>query len=278
MEKYCDLHAHSVFSDGTFTPTELIEEGIKQGLSALALTDHNTTEGLSEFFAAAAGKDVLAVAGVEISSEYKGKELHILGLCLPETAYPAVTEFVEQYNRRKAKNNEELIARLNAAGYQVDLDEIKKQTPNGHVNRAHIAAELMKKGYVSSVQDGFQKFLTEGKGYYIPPKRLTSFETISFLRDIGAKPVLAHPFLSLTEEEIPVFVQEAKKYGLVGMETLYSKYSDETTAKAIAIAAKYGLKQSGGSDFHGEKKPDIALGIGRGNLRIPYALLEELQK
>ena len=278
MEKYCDLHAHSVFSDGTFTPTELIEEGVKQGLSALALTDHNTTEGLPEFFAAAAGKDVLAVAGVEISSEYKGKELHILGLCLPETAYPAVTEFVEQYNRRKAKNNEELIARLNAAGYQVNLDEIKKQTPNGHVNRAHIAAELMKKGYVSSVQEGFQKFLTEGKGYYIPPKRLTSFETISFLRDIGAKPVLAHPFLSLTEEEIPVFVQEAKKYGLVGMETLYSKYSDETTAKAIAIAAKYGLKQSGGSDFHGEKKPDIALGTGRGNLRIPYALLEELQK
>lgn len=278
MEQYCDLHAHSIFSDGTFTPTELVEEGIKQGLSAVALTDHNTTAGLTEFFNAAHGKEILAVAGVEISSEYEGKELHILGLCLPENAYAAVTDFVEQYNQRKAKNNEELIARLNAAGYAVNLDEIKKQTPNGHVNRAHIAAALMEKGYVSSVQEGFQELLTEGKGYYIPPKRLASMETIAFLRDIGAKPVLAHPFLQLNEGEIRVFVQEAKKYGLVGMETLYSKYSEETTKKAVAIAKEYGLKQSGGSDFHGDKKPDISLGKGKGNLRIPYAFLEELQK
>lgn len=278
MEKYCDLHAHSVFSDGTFTPTGLIEEGIKQGLSAVALTDHNTTAGLTEFVAAAQGKDILPIPGTEISSEYKGKELHILGLFLPKDKYADVEVFVAQYNQRKAKNNEELIARLNAAGYDVDLAEIAKQTPNGHVNRAHIAAELMKKGYVASVQEGFQELLTEGKGYYIPPQRLTAFETIGFLRGIGAKPVLAHPFLQLTEEEIRIFVQEAKQYGLVGMETLYSKYSKETTERAVAIAQDCGIKQSGGSDFHGEKKPDITLGKGRGDLRIPYEFVEELQK
>jgi predicted metal-dependent phosphoesterase TrpH len=278
MGKYCDLHAHSVFSDGTFTPTELINEGIRQGLSAVALTDHNTTAGLTEFLSAAAGKNILPIPGVEISTEYQGRELHILGLFLPKNKYADVENFVAQYNIRKAKNNEELIARLNAAGYEVDLDEIKKQTPNGHVNRAHIAAELMKKGYVSSVQEGFQELLTEGKGYYFPPQRLTAFETIAFLRDIGAKSVLAHPFLQLTEDEIRVFVQEAKTYGLVGMETLYSKYSDETTEKAIAIAESCGIKQSGGSDFHGMKKPDVSLGVGKGNLRIPYAFIEALQK
>ena len=278
MKKYCDLHTHSIFSDGTFTPTELIEEGIKQGLSAVALTDHNTTSGLTEFCTAAAGKDILPIPGVEISTEYMGKELHILGLFLPKDKYADVENFVEQYNERKRKNNEELIARLNAAGYDVHLADIAKQTPNGHVNRVHIAEALMEKGYVSSVKEGFQDLLAEGKGYYFPPQRLTAFETIAFLKDIGAKSVFAHPFLSLREEEIPIFINEAKKYGLVGMETLYSKYSEETTAKAVVIARECGIKQSGGSDFHGLKKPDISLGTGRGNLRIPYAFIEDLQK
>ena len=278
MGKYCDLHSHSIFSDGTFTPTELIEEGIQQGLSALALTDHNTTSGLTEFLAAAEGKDILPIPGVELSSEYKGNELHVLGLFLPREQWGNVENFVGLYNQRKAKNNEELVARLNASGYEINLEEITQQTPAGHVNRTHIAQALIEHGYVSNMQEAFDKLLMEGKGYYFPPQRVTAFETIAFLRDIGAIPVLAHPFLSLPEEEVPVFIKEAKKYGLVGMETLYSKYVEATTEKAMSIAQEFAIKQSGGSDFHGGKRPDIALGVGKGNLRVPYAFIEELQK
>ncbi len=277
MREFCDLHTHSVFSDGTCTPTELIEKGEKIGLSAIALTDHNTVAGLPEFLAAAKGKKIVPVPGVEISTDYNGTELHVLGLFLPEKAFGAVTEFVNAYNRRKEKSNEELISSLQAAGYRVDLAEIKAETPNGHVNRAHIAATLVKKGYIGSVQEGFSGLLSEKAGYYKPPKRQTAFETIAFLRSLGAVPVLAHPFLNLTAEELCEFLEEAKGYGLVGMETVYSRYSDETAKKAAEIALQYALKESGGSDYHGENKPDIDLGIGTGNLKIPSRFFEELR-
>lgn len=278
MPKFCDLHTHSTFSDGTFTPTQLIYEAERIGLDAVALCDHNTIAGLPEFISAAEGRGVEAVAGVEFSTEYLDTELHILGLFIRPEHYSSVNEKLNEYTRRKDASNRELIEKLRCKGYCLDYGKIKASTPDGNVNRAHIAAELTRLGYTSSIKQAFKTLLSPKCGYYTPPKRPDAFETIGFIRSIGAVPILAHPFLNLDEPSLRVFLEKAKPFGIAGMETVYSLYSEETSAVAKSIAREFGLCESGGSDFHGANKPDIALGTGKGNLHIPTELLFELRK
>ena len=275
--KFCDLHTHSVYSDGTFTPAELIAGAKETGLAAIALTDHNTVAGLPSFLDAAEGSGVEAVPGVEFSTDYGEIELHILALFVKPEHYSSITELMDDMLRRKEESNIALVAALNGAGYSLDYDEIRGRTPNGQVNRAHIAAELFRLGYVESVQDAFKKLLSPKRGLYLPPKRIGSYEAIRFIRSLGAVAVLAHPFLNLDEAGLRAFLPEAVEAGLDGMETAYSKYSPETTALAQTIAAEFGLKNSGGSDFHGGNKPDISIGKGRGDLAIPIKWLEDLR-
>lgn len=275
-KKYCDLHTHSVYSDGTYTPEALIDEAERIGLSAIALTDHNTVAGLPAFLAAAEGRAVNAIAGIEISTDYGKTELHILGLFLDSSQYGALNEKLEQLKRNKAASNVRLIQSLQAAGYDVDYETLCQAVPGGQFNRAHVATVLTEKGYVSSVKEAFDTVLSKDTGFYTEPKRLPVFEVIAFLKSIGATVVLAHPFLNLNEDELRVFLREAVKHGLDGMETVYSTYDDETSRKACEIAAEFGIKQSGGSDFHGTRKPDISLGTGTGTLAVPAEFVAAL--
>ena len=162
---FCDLHTHSVFSDGTYTPAELIDAAMAAGLSAIALTDHNTVDGLPDFLAAAAGKPILAIPGAEFSVDYNGKELHLLGLFIPQAHFSTVSNLTEDFIRRKRQSNLDLIAALNDAGYAIDFDTICAATPNGKINRAHIAAELTEKGYTASIKEAFDTLLRPGGGY-----------------------------------------------------------------------------------------------------------------
>lgn len=171
----------------------------------------------------------------------------------------------------------ELIKALNKAGYEIDYDAIEKSTPKGNFNRAHVGEELTKKGYTRSIEHAFDTLLKPEHGFYKEPERLDFFEMIEFIKEIGAVPVLAHPFLKLNCEELEIMLPLAKEKGLVGMECFYSDYDEKTTRDALNIAGKYGLKYSGGSDFHGEKKPHIKLGKGKGNLEIPYEWAKELK-
>lgn len=278
MLPVCDLHAHSIFSDGTDTPAQLLELGEEMGLSAVALTDHNTVAGLPDFLAAAEGKKIRAIAGAEFSADYNGTELHILGLFIKPERFGAVTDMTRAYHKRKEQSNIDLVERLRAAGYQLDYETIKNATPNGQVNRALIGAELARLGYVESVQDAFRCLLKPKFGYYVPPRRDDPFRVIEFVKSIGAVAVLAHPFLNLNEEELRRFLPRAVAAGLDGMETLYSTYDEETTAAAMKLADEFGLLHSGGSDYHGDNKPHIRLGVGRGNLAVPEELLAELEK
>ena len=278
MAVFCDLHTHSTFSDGTDTPTALVEMAKEKGLRAIALTDHNTVAGLPEFLAAAQGKSVRAVAGTEFSTDYNGIELHILGLFLKQEHFAKITDLLEDYRFRKEKSNLDLVAKLNAAGYAIDYDSIKNSTPEGQVNRALIAAELTRLGYTESIQDAFKKLLSPKCGYYVPPTRPDPFETIRFIKSLDAVAVLAHPFLNLKEEELREFLTQAVPCGLDAMETMYSTYDEETTALAKAIADEFGILHSGGSDYHGGNKPHIQMGIGQGNLAIPCALAEKMEK
>lgn len=277
MEKYCDLHVHSHYSDGTCSPQELIRLAEQAGLVAVALCDHNTIDGVPEFLAAGENSPVEAVPGIEFSTDYEGVELHILALYVPESHYENIREQMQEQKRRKDRSNVELVKALNAAGYAIDYETLRASTPNGFVNRALVAAELTRKGYTQSIQDAFQQLLSAKHGYYHPPRRPDAYETIRSIKKMGAVAVLAHPFLNLDEAGLRRFLPEAVACGLDAMEVLYPKYDADTTALAKAIAAEFGLLPSGGSDFHGENKPDIRIGIGRGDLRIPASYLDALK-
>ena len=264
----CDLHTHSVFSDGTLTPRQLLQAACDAGLSTIALTDHNTVAGLPDFLAAAPDFPVRAIPGTEFSVDYLGTELHLLALYVRPEHFGAITEMMEDFKARKERSNRELVDALNQAGFTLDYDAIKAAA-NGYVNRAHIGAAMTEKGYVTSIKEAFKKYLSPSHGYYVPPIRPEVFETIRFIRSIGAVPVLAHPFLNLDEAGLRAFLPEAVRSGLVGMETLYPMFDDEQTRAAQAIAAEFGLLPSGGSDFHGDNKPHIRLGVGQGTLQVP---------
>lgn len=277
MRQYCDLHTHSTFSDGTDTPTALIALAEQKELSAIALTDHNTVAGLPEFLRAAENKKVRAIAGTEFSTDYKGTELHILGLFLKPEHFDAVTALLDDYHQRKEQSNVDLVAKLNAAGYAIDYAAIKAATPKGQVNRALIAAELTRLGYTESIKAAFKQLLHPSCGYFTPPQRMSPFDTIRFIKSLGAVAILAHPFLNLDEAQLREFLPDAIAAGLDGMEVYYSTYDEATTALAVQIADEFDILHSGGSDYHGNNKPHIQLGIGQGNLVIPYALAENME-
>lgn len=276
--KLCDLHTHSTCSDGTLTPTELVKLALEKNLAAVALTDHNTVAGLPEFLEAARGTELEAVPGIEFSVDYGDIELHILGLFVKPEHYGPITERVEDMLRRKEQSNIDLVKNLEQAGIFLSYEDIKAATTTGQVNRALIAAEMLRKGYVGSIQEAFSKYLKQSHGYYNPPKRPDAFETIRFIRSLGAVAVWAHPFLNLkTEEAIREFLPEACQAGLQGMEVFYPKFDENQTALALQLVKEFGLQPSGGSDFHGENKPDIQLGSGKGSLLLPITLLEGLK-
>jgi predicted metal-dependent phosphoesterase TrpH len=274
---YCDLHVHSHFSDGTWSPEELVAEAERLGLDAVALCDHNTVAGVPQFMAAGQGSSVQTVAGIEFSTDFQGTELHILALFVQPEHYDTINAMMEDWKKKKEQSNIDLVAALNRAGYDISYAEIREKG-NGYINRAHIAAELTKKGYTESAQDAFKKLLNPSKGFYQPPEKLLAYDIIRFIKSIGAVAVLAHPFLNLDEAGLRSFLPKAVACGLDGMEVLYPKYKPEQTVLAERIAEEFGILGSGGSDFHGDNKPDIAMGSGRGTLAVPTEYLLKLRQ
>ena len=262
-----DLHAHSTFSDGTLTPTQLVKEAERIGLCAVALTDHNTVQGLPEFMAAGENSAVRTVPGVEFSTRFQGVELHIIALFVEPVHYPRITAEMEDFCRRKELSNAELASSLNQAGICIDYEKLRRRS-KGYVNRAVFARELTKLGYASSVQEAFREYLDPGRGYYTPPRQMDAYEAIDLIRSMGAVSVLAHPFLNLSEATLRRFLD--------AMETMYPKYDEKTTALAGKIAEEFGILPCGGSDFHGDNKPDTLLGTGRGDLDVPDGVLTAL--
>lgn len=273
--KTCDLHTHSLYSDGSFSPAEIIAEAKRLGLT-VALTDHNTVAGLPEFMAAAEQQGVTAVAGTELTTDHNGTELHLLGLFIRPEHYDDVEFFLKEKNILKEIRNMEMVERLNAAGYHIDYFSVKRRTQSETINRAHVAAELMEKGYVSSVSEAFNTILDEKQGFYVPASRTRLLDAIVFLRSIRALPVLAHPLQELGGQALRELLPDAIDAGLVGIEGFHSSYTDRHTDSAARIAADFGIAVSGGSDFHGSTKPNISLGVGKGDLAIPERVYLDL--
>ena len=273
--KICDLHAHTSFSDGSLTPTELVDLAIDSGLSAIALTDHNTIRGCEELVEAASGRDILAIPGIEFSTDYEGTELHIIALGVKPEVYPEINAIMDEVRERKRLAMDKLVLDLIEAGYQVDAERIHDGV-KGIINRAHVATELVRCGYAESRADAFDRILYSGGPFYKEPKYSPAGEIVDFIRKIGAVSILAHPFLNLkTEERVRTFLDTVRGR-LDGIEVYYSEYTDEQTRISKALAEEYGLYVSGGSDYHGKNKPEISLGVGYGNLVIPYELIEKM--
>lgn len=276
--KFCDLHVHSNNSDGTNTPKELIEIAEKIGLSAIALCDHNTVKGLRDFVSAAANSPVEAVPGIEITADFNGKEVHILGLFVNLVKLDEIENYVLQISKFKEESNLNLFDALKSAGITLDYNEIVSAADGAYVNRVHFAKAMMRGGYVESISEAFEKCLSEEFGYYIPAKRLDAFEVIEFLANINTVPVLAHPLINLSRDDLNIFLPQAKRIGLVAIETDYSLYDKSKTDTAKELANKYGLLLSGGSDFHGSNKPDISMGIGKGDLFVSVEYFERMKE
>ena len=277
-EKYCDLHLHSHYSDGTFSPCEVVRQASELGLSPIALTDHNTVKGLDEFIAEAEKQGVEPIAGIEFSVDYKGKELHLLAYGISKKYFAEIEEKMDEYLKIRERSNRAMVDALNEDGYLIDYDEIYRKSGNGYVNRAHIGAELVEKGYCATVREAFATLLGKDSPYFRPRVFPNVFDMIDYISEIGAVSILAHPFLQFNEENLREFLREAKKHGLCGMETVYTEFSNEQVALAKAIAQEFDMIEGGGSDFHGWTKPDVALGVGFGNLRVPASIADKIKE
>ena len=272
MEKFCDLHTHSVYSDGFCTPAQIVEDAVRLNLAAIALTDHDSIDGLPEFLDAAAGKPIEAIAGAEFAVVWEDTVLHLLGLFIPQSAFSSIAALMDQVRQRREQCVFDLVESLNRAGFHLDFDTVKQQA-QGQVTRAHVAAAIEQAGRMRA-DVAFQTLLKPGAGHYTSPQRLPFSQVLDMLCSVGAVPVLAHPFLNMTPQQLAHFLPVAKRQGLVGMECIYSAYDRKTTEDAFALAQSCGLLPSGGSDFHGSIRPEVPL--GNGEHPIPYRLCQAL--
>ncbi len=277
MDKIIDLHTHSSASDGSMTPAELVAYAKLKGLAAIALTDHDTVDGVKNALDEGERIGVEVIPGIEISVEYK-PEMHILGLFPDKDKYVKIKEELNAIKTGRELRNKKIINRLNELDVDITEEEVKKLAIGDIVGRPHIARVLVAKGYARSIDDAFDKYLSKEGLAYFKRFELQPKDGIRAIRRAGGIPVLAHPvYLKQTYDQLDKLIPELKEYGLIGIEAYYSEHSNEDTGKFLRLAIKHNLLATGGSDFHGSFKSGIELGRGRGNLNVPYELLEKLK-
>ena len=275
---FVDLHVHSTASDGTLSPGEVTLLAKEIGLSAFALTDHDTTAGIEEAVRTSiqnGGPQV--VPGIEVSSSYNGKEIHILGLFLRPDE-PQLQQMLQQMRLSRDERNNQMLKNLAADGITFEEQELTGGHPDTVITRAHVARALIQKGICSSTGQAFRVYLSYG-GKYCPQKEhLPPEQVVTVLRSSGAFVALAHPFqYKLGDRRTEQLIVLLKELGMEGLEVYHSSHNPLETQKLRALGSKYGLLSTGGSDFHGANKPDVSLGTGRGGLRVSSLLLDDIR-
>ncbi len=276
----CDLHMHTVHSDGTLTPTQLVELAKKQGLSCIALTDHDTLSGVEEAQAAGSRLGVEVIAGVEISVICESGTMHILGYFIDPKS-KQLQENLEEIQEARRQRNPMIIEKLRKLGLDITLAEVEGESGGDQVGRPHFARVLVAKGYVKNFEEAFEKYLTKGAPGYVDKRKLTSRDAIEMIEEAGGIASLAHPKLVKKDAkpgEIDQMLGKLKSEGLKGLEVYSSCQNKEEAALFKKAAEKLGLFITGGSDFHGANKPDVILGgMGEG-ASIPYETIDEMKK
>ena len=272
-----DLHLHTTFSDGSRTPTDVLTLAGKAQVSALAITDHDTVAGLPEAIAAGRSLGIEVIPGIELSSRWGQMELHILGYFLDWNDRELQRELTRFQDARHVRNPR-IIEKLNALGIDLTYEEVRSLAGNDSVGRPHIARVLIEKGYVTSAKEAFDRYLADGAAAYVPRELPEPAEAMAVIRAARGIPVLAHPSWLDRSEGIYKICEQLKAVGLAGIEVHYSSHRPEQTAAYLEVARRLDLLVTGGSDFHGVTKPEVEVGIGRGQLKVPEALLEPLRK
>jgi len=275
---YIDLHIHTTASDGSLTPSQVVHYAKEKDLKAIAITDHDTIEGNEEAIIEGRREGIEVVPGVEISVDYSPGTMHMLGyfITLEDTT---LGEKLNLLQDSRSDRNPKIVKKLNEMSLSLTYDEVVQESGGGQIGRPHIAQALVKKGYVKSIQEAFNKYLGKGAPAYIDKFRLSAKEAITVITNAGGIPVLAHPFtLNCNKsDELDDLVERLVEQGLEGLEVYYSEHDERNTSHYHLLAKRYNLVITGGSDFHGKNMQGIDLGTGRGNLKIPYTLLERLR-
>jgi predicted metal-dependent phosphoesterase TrpH len=272
-----DLHTHSVYSDGTDTPAELVAMADERGLSALALTDHDSVGGIPELLAAATTAAVEAVPGIELSAECDKGTMHVLGYFIDYTCQTLLGK-VEKVRTGREERNHEILKKLNRLGFRLLWEDIRKQAGRDVVGRPHIAAALVECGHVKSKKAAFDRLLAKGRPGYIDRERYTATECIDLIRQAGGISVLAHPStIYLPDEQLRILIAGLKERGLGGIEVYYAEHRPENIRKFTGWAEALDLICTGGTDFHGANSPDLKLGTGFGQLHVPDEALDQLK-
>lgn len=278
MNGQIDLHIHTTASDGTDSPRQVVELAASLGLRAIAITDHDSVSGIAPAQKAGQALGVEVVPGIEISADYKGNRAHILGFFIdPES--PALGPVVNWAVNERDSRNEKIVAAMAADGFDISLEGLRRAYPDAVLGRPHMAEWLLQRGYVASVKEAFDRYLADGRPYYRPRERMPMAQAMEAIAQAGGRAVLAHPFqYGYDETERRAFLRAGVEAGCAGFEAYYSEHGPEETAWLLARAREYGLAVSGGSDYHGSRKPHIRMGSGiGGTLSVPYSVLEALR-
>lgn len=271
-----DLHTHSTFSDGSLTPADLVDLAVREGLTAIALTDHDTTAGIASFLDACGERRMIGVAGVEISVDFNPGTMHMLGYLIdPQST--VLDDALSKMRGGRDDRNSQILEKLNRLGMNITMADVLKHASEDVVGRPHFAQALMDKSYVHSPKEAFDLYLGKGKPAYVDRFRLTPEVGIDSIRQAGGVAVLGHPAtLGLKDRELLEFVRTMAAAGLRGIEVYYAEHSPDQVVYYSALAKEFKLLMTGGSDYHGKLTPDTRLGRGFGSLRVADELLVPL--
>ena len=294
MRPYIDLHLHSTASDGSYSPTEVVELAARAGITVMALTDHDTTAGLDEAQEEAEDHGIELVRGCELSCATEYGHVDFLGLWVPEND-PVLEDKLDFLRSARGRRNQAMLAKLAELGMEIDLSECAEAQKDktcaysdmplagvcglSTLGRPHIALELVRKGYVKTSKEAFDRFIGQDKPAYVPKEDFAPQEAVRLLSESGAVVLVAHPMLIRCPAPwLDEFVASLIPHGLDGMEAYHSEHSNSGVRRVLELTSRLGLLVSGGSDFHGASKPGIRIGQGYGSLRVPESILDSLKE
>jgi predicted metal-dependent phosphoesterase TrpH len=271
--KQIDLHTHTTASDGTFSPAENILRAVEKGLKAIAITDHDTINGIEEGLAEAAKhEDIECIPGIEISTLYNGQDIHVLGYFINYKDEEFLSSLQKLQSVRDQRNRL-IIKNLNDLGIHIEETELEvKRHGDGNVGRGHIAEILMEKGIIKSIPEAFEKYLGKGKAAFAMIERISPIEAIKLIQKANGIPVLAHPGIYEADELIPILCEN----GLAGIEYFHPDHTADQVNHYERLAEKYSLIKTAGSDFHGFRNGEVFHG-DIGCCTVPYSTLTKLK-
>lgn len=269
MVKSADLHLHTIFSDGTSTPEELVSQSKAKGLFCISVVDHDAVGGIERAAAAGGKEGIEVIPGIELSAEWQGLEIHMLGYFI-DYKRPYLVEKLASLAQTRVERVYKIIDKLKEAGIDLEPESVFDMAEAGTVGRLHVARAMVKKRITSSTFEAFQKYLGERRPAYVCGFRFSPEDAIKLIKGVGGIPVLAHPYIIKHDELIPQLVA----CGLMGLEVYYPEHTQAMINYYLDLAKKHKLLVTGGSDFHGLAKPDVSIGM----IKLDYKFIEKMKE